>query len=249
MSLADLHATTKVAVRLLAALEEDRYEELPPLAFTRGFVKSVAWELGLDPAPLLRAVESAMSKAGRRSPQGAPLEVAVIPAARTSSRRRGLAAAAVVMLLLTVAAAYSIYRQMQAFDLPFPAAVTPAAEPLPAPEIPGPAATTPPSSPAATLRAASSPPAGAPPQTAAGSGGTVTVEVSATGRSWIRVVARDTLLYEGFITAGQRRRWQSVGPVTVRVGNAGAVSLSVNGRVLGVVGRSGEVVERTFNGE
>ncbi len=249
MSLADLHTATKVAVRLLAALEEDHYEELPPIAFTRGFVKSVARELGLDPVPLLRAVESAMGAAARTKPAVASLEVAVVPAARRSGRRRLLAVAGAAAIFLAAAVSYSVYRQVREFDLPFPTAVTPSPEPVSPAASPQAAPSPQVASPAQPATAASPPTADIGSQAGAGAGGSVTIEMSATGRSWIRVSAGGRLVYEGFIGAGQQRRWQASGPVTVRLGNAGAVALTVNGRALGVIGGSGEVVERTFGGE
>ncbi len=41
-------------------------------------------------------------------------------------------------------------------------------------------------------------------------------------------------------------RWQSRTPISLRAGNAGAITVIVNRSVLGVYGRPGEVVDRTF---
>jgi hypothetical protein len=78
------------------------------------------------------------------------------------------------------------------------------------------------------------------------SGTAITLDVEATGRSWILIVADDTVIYEAFVTAGDRRRWEAKTSMMVRVGNAGVVSLTVNGRSIGPLGASGEVVSRTF---
>ena len=48
------------------------------------------------------------------------------------------------------------------------------------------------------------------------------------------------------MTPGETRRWQSTGPMTIRIGNAAAVVVTVNGRAVGTLGRRGQVVSRTF---
>src|SRR5512137_354011 len=39
--------------RVIEALEAEAYDRLPGPAFTKGYIRSVAKELGIDPAPLL----------------------------------------------------------------------------------------------------------------------------------------------------------------------------------------------------
>jgi cytoskeleton protein RodZ len=51
----------RISLRQLVAIEADRYEELPGPVFVRGFIKNYARLLNLDPAPLLRSLESALS--------------------------------------------------------------------------------------------------------------------------------------------------------------------------------------------
>ena len=49
LTIADLHRTTKIGVPVLTALEEGNITRLPATIFTRGFLKSYAREVGLDP--------------------------------------------------------------------------------------------------------------------------------------------------------------------------------------------------------
>lgn len=53
ITIEQLAATTKIKDRILAALEEDRYDETPPLPLVRGFVKNIAVELKLRPSEAL----------------------------------------------------------------------------------------------------------------------------------------------------------------------------------------------------
>lgn len=53
VSLEDLASAIKVRVGLLKALEEGRFEGLPPPIFVEGYLKAYAHHLGVEPAPLL----------------------------------------------------------------------------------------------------------------------------------------------------------------------------------------------------
>jgi cytoskeletal protein RodZ len=68
MGLEELASATKVRVTLLRALEEGRFEALPPAVFVEGYLKVCARYLGADPA---RLVERYRNLAGVR-PEGTP---------------------------------------------------------------------------------------------------------------------------------------------------------------------------------
>jgi cytoskeleton protein RodZ len=54
-------------------------------------------------------------------------------------------------------------------------------------------------------------------------------------------------VFEGFLNAGDRQTWQAKRSLTVRVGNAAAVNIALNGKPLGPLGSSGQVYEHTFS--
>lgn len=58
LDLDQLALLLKVPLRKLEALEADRYEQLPGIAFVRGLAMSVARQLGIDPQPVLAALPS-----------------------------------------------------------------------------------------------------------------------------------------------------------------------------------------------
>ncbi|HXF82165.1 MAG TPA: DUF4115 domain-containing protein, partial [bacterium] len=60
--------------------------------------------------------------------------------------------------------------------------------------------------------------------------GGVTVELRANGESWIRVTADGETAFQGVVGPGTVRRFRGDRRVTVRVGNAPAVEVIVNGR-------------------
>lgn len=57
LSIKDVSTSTKINAGVLKALEEGRLEDLPPRTFTRGFVRSYAQYLKIDPTPLINSFE------------------------------------------------------------------------------------------------------------------------------------------------------------------------------------------------
>lgn len=74
----------------------------------------------------------------------------------------------------------------------------------------------------------------------------VSLVLSATGRSWLRVTADGVRVFEDVVRAGETRQWTARRLIQIRAGNAGAVDLTVNGRRLGVPGRVGQIAALAF---
>jgi cytoskeletal protein RodZ len=239
LSLAELQARTKIRARYLSALEEERFADLPPYPFARGFVHAVALELGLDPAPLVDRLTAAIGPGDQRAAGWQRLDSALEPAVRPSRLRRLATWAITVVVVVGGAAAIYLAQQLRELGRPAAPPVPPAAAPVPAPDVPVEAAAVAPSP-----EARGAPPAGSP--AAPPGGGAVAVDLAATGRSWLRVVADGQEVFVGFIADGERRRWEARESLVVRLGNAGAVTVTVNGRSLGPLGGPGEVVTRVF---
>jgi hypothetical protein len=66
-----------------------------------------------------------------------------------------------------------------------------------------------------------------------------------TETSWLRVTVDGTVVLEGTLPPGSANSFTGK-TADVRVGNAGGVRIAVNGRPLGRLGASGDVVERRF---
>jgi len=74
----------------------------------------------------------------------------------------------------------------------------------------------------------------------------VTVEVVAADRAWLRVVADGHTVYDGALAAGERKSWEGRHQVILSTTNAGALEVAANGRPLGRLGRPDQVMERSF---
>lgn len=239
LSLADAERLTKIRGAHLAALEEERFEALPPRPYAKGFVRVYARLLGLDAEALVAAVES------RLPPEVAPplsraVEIPLEPAEPPSRWRRILVYAMWIILGVAVYFGYVGYTQFREFVRTGPAP-TPAGRPFedvratPRPAVVAPL-------PTATPPATPLPPA--PPGAVPGEG--VTLVLSTSGTSWIRVVADGERRFQGILDAGEARTWTAARELVIRIGNAAAVELTVNGRALGTLGGPGEVVELRF---
>lgn len=95
VSLEELSQTTRIPLRHLSNLEDDRLERLPGDVFVRGFLKSYAKAVGLVPADVLRRFEGQSRPSVE--PSAAPLAGVVGP---ERGRRFGLAIALVIIVIL-----------------------------------------------------------------------------------------------------------------------------------------------------
>lgn len=246
LSLADAERLTKIRAFYLAALEEERFHLLPPRPYATGFLRAYARLLGLDPESLVAAVDARLPPATGAG-LGQAVEVPLEPAAPPSRLRRLFTYALWALALLAIFLAYVGYIELREFCQtgPCPAFLSPAPpraplkEPAGRGEDPGlpPPPTTAPASPPPEA-----PPSAAPEPQAAG----VSVSLTASGTSWLRVTADGQRVFQGFVHAGDARTWTAERELLIRIGNAGAVELTVNGRPLGVLGELTEVVERRF---
>jgi hypothetical protein len=77
----------------------------------------------------------------------------------------------------------------------------------------------------------------------------VTVEVRLSEPSWLSIVADGKSLYEGIATKGVQKTWSAQENLVIQTGNAGAVSLAVNGDAPVVAGATGAVKTFTLTSE
>lgn len=93
VSIEELAQTTRIPLKMLLRIEEDRFEDLPGEVFARGFIKSYARALGIDSEPLLATYGNGRVK------EEAPAPItAITPPER--GRRFGIAIALVILLIL-----------------------------------------------------------------------------------------------------------------------------------------------------
>jgi len=85
-SLEDLSRTTRIPVRVLASLEEERFEEWPREVFVKGFVRSWCQATDLDPGVAMPLLQEALQ---HRVPASAPSPTPIPILPVTGAHRAG----------------------------------------------------------------------------------------------------------------------------------------------------------------
>ncbi len=228
-SLLDAEEATKIRARYLEALETEKYEIIPGTAYVKGFLQTYAKNLDLNPGMILALYKS--SEASKEIPS-----LSMPP---TSSPTRPIwwrPAAVVIMALLAISAVIAIARWSQP-PSQAPIAFTPA----PLPSAPN-QSTDPSNNPSNT------PSTPAQPQTPSNS-----VDIPMTEGliaqlvfsqpCWLVVKTDGKLALEGEFTLGTTKELKALDKIEfVTVGNAGGISVTLNGKVLPSMGNSGQVV-------
>lgn len=260
MSLREIADSTRISLRYLEALEEERFDVLPAHVFARGFLREYARVVGLDPDEVVNAY----LLVARR---GAPEEEAPPRPRRRLSSPWGygllLAAAMVVLLGVAVVLSFWAERRVQERGSPPPSVVpmatasaVPATLPDPvddlgeAPAIPAPEEVPPDGSAAAggeplppsgeAVRGGSS--AGPPAENAAVFSAPLVVEIRFRDDCWVeaRVDGRrrpGELRVGGESVLLEAEQW-----VELTLGNRAAVEVLANGRRVEMPATPGNVV-------
>jgi cytoskeleton protein RodZ len=246
----------KISRRMLDAIEADQYERLPGGVFAKAFVRQYAGMLGLDGDELANQVQRAMAPPSsfdaeeRTKPAVTPIEVPRVEEWTSlgdrGSRQSGSlpAAALVVAAMLICSAVYAWLQRPRTAPAahvaqpPHQTQTEPA--PTPAPQVATPpvqtAQITPapvPAAPSAATPAASTQPDTPP--------GPVHVEMAADDAVWVLVRVDGKFAYTGVIDPGARKIFDGTKDVQVRLGNAGGMNISLNGKPIGSAGPKGQV--------
>lgn len=72
------------------------------------------------------------------------------------------------------------------------------------------------------------------------------VEVEVFQKCWMEVTGDGRLLYSGILMPGEHKMWSAERYVRIHAGNAGGIRIYYNGEDLGIPGRPGQVIRKTF---
>ncbi len=220
-SIEEVSQRVRLAPRQITALEANDFAALPGMATVRGFIRSYAKLLGLDPEPLVAML------AHEPNPAFEPMVVRrPLPASGFSTRRysppmmhrrgaRRLASLAAVILMFVGTLAFIAYRNDWVQLPSLPAAEGPAAD-VTAPAV-----------------LPAQPAAGEAEQGVAAQAGGV-LELKAREDSWVEVIAvnGERKLLSKLMKAGSTELVEVGEPVVLLVGNAAGVDASLRGDAL-----------------
>lgn len=218
LSIEEVARATRVGSRYLEALEGNRWPQLPAPAFTKGFIRAYCQALGEPPDEAISRYTAALSKLHPPAP---------VPPVTSASRRRARGPVLVSALLL-IAFGLGLYlvsggrqeRPTSELTTPVPPAVKVSAQPIPTEPSP-------PVSPMALQADAQA-----------------RLVARTTEPTWVRVRLDNARVIEELLPAGATREWRSDQRFVLTIGNAGGISLELNGRLLPPLGARGAVIQQ-----
>lgn len=249
MKLQEVSAATKISVAKLQAIERDDVESLPGGIFTRGFVRSYAEAVGLDPRDTLAKFETRFPDQSSVATLHATIEGRANQ--EFVKRQRTVKGAGWIALVAAALAVWVLAGVMpDDRDQPPPGGTASGgAEPANAPgfdPVPPPA---PPRSPSlAPPRSLSPAPSESerrsdPPPAAAGDSAVLTMEIVPTLDCWVQAAADGDRVISRLLRAGERETIVAQGAIELRIGDAAACAFTINQRPGRALGGSGEVVD------
>src|SRR5215831_1199731 len=225
ISLDQIAHETRISTRFLAAIENEDFQVLPGGVFNRGFVRSFAEAVGLDP-------DQAVADYERLSSVTQPNDVLASATADPPKGERNLYPVAVAVLAIAVAIFYFFTREsvptIQSGNpkIAAPAGSAPApaqpATPAPATQAPNPAVSSEPepSSPSVKTQV-------------------ITLDIQALEKTWIKVAADGNSANPGeVLEPGMTRKFTAENSLHLSVGNAAGLTLKINAMPVKPLGKS-----------
>ncbi len=231
LTTAEVAETTRIRRTLVEAIEADDYRLCGGDVYARGHIGTLARTVGLDPAPLLAEFDA-------EHVDTAPTATRVFEAETGSAAERSRpnwAAAMAVALVLVVGIGVWQLASRPTTPREIMTGVVPSVSATPTPS------TEPTSS--ATPEPSNSDIAEVPDE------GVTVVITAVGGQSWISANEGNRQVFQGLLEEGQSETFSDDLKVSLVVGNAGAVTLTVNGNDLGSPGGNGDVSRLTFTPE
>ena len=224
-----LSTTTSIRPSLLKEFENNNFIHAGGDAYARGHLRNIARALNIDPEILLKQFDEEHAQA-KRAIHDQLVEnsatIAMPERKKLTNKQLAIYSGIGIILLLLTSVVVNSLKQSASAPKPKPSA---SASPTKSAEL----------SASPTVEQSAN-------TYSSGSGVMVKLE-AATGSSWLFVSdAAGTTLYSGRASQGQVFEFSSTETVNLRIGNAGAVKLTVNGKEVSPLGVDGEVVNVSY---
>jgi len=215
LSLEEVSRATRVGQRYLKALETDALDTLPAPVFAKGFIRAYCQALGEPPDEALARYQELVGEPVRSA-------TPAIQPRRPEARGRG---PVLISLVLLIILGLSLFIVTLALQRRTERVARPAAPPLPLPVAPAVAAG--PGSPDSAKAAEDRP---------------VRLVARTSEPTWVSVQTDDGRVFTELLPAGATREWISPKRFILTIGNAGGITLELNGQLLPPLGARGAVV-------
>ena len=216
ISLEKIAEETRISRRFLEAIEKEELHILPGGIFNRGFIRTFAERIGIDPDAAVSEYEQ-LIKIQDAEQQIAPAES---PAQKAE---RNFYPLVVGTLVLAIIIFYIVTRNS---GVPVQTA-TPSAVALPEQ----------PAAPPLTSSVETAPEPAPPPVTF------IALEIEALEQTWIKVIADGSEPQEALMEPGNTLRFTAQTSLTIKIGNAGGLAIKLNDQKMKSLGGTGQVRE------
>ena len=228
LSIEDLAKATNIPVTLLREMENDNFKKCGGETYARGHLRNIAAKLGIDERIFLDLFETevtAPAKPIREMLNENNVTMSYQEPKRISWKVLAAGSAAVLILFAGVQFFFSNVDNGNEPEIFIATSATPSQEAVES-VAPSTAAT---------------------PEITDG----VNVElVASRGTTWLLATNENgEVLFSGQIRQGSSKSFSEATQVNLRVGNAGGVDISVNGKDVGSIGANREVVNLTYNAD
>ena len=228
LSIEDLSASTNIRTALLKEIESDNFAHCGGETYARGHIRNIATKLGVDPLIFIAAFEDEQMHTDR-SMKELLVENSVMRQPEEARKVSWKVLATIsVSSLFIVGLAQIIISNTATVEIPEPIASISATE----------SATPSPEAVEATPTE----------QATVSTGEGVELVISATrAKSWLFVSdATGRTLFSGQMSRGSSKTFRTDVSLNVKIGNAGGVDLTVNGKKVDSIGVDGEVVSVSY---
>jgi cytoskeletal protein RodZ len=228
LSIEDLAKATNIPVTLLRDMENDNFKKCGGETYARGHLRNIAAKLGIDERIFLDLFETEVTAPAKPIREMLNENNVTMPyqePKRISWKVLAAGSAAILILFAGVQFFFSNVDYGNEPEIFIATSATPSQEAV---ESVAP-------SPAASAEIA----------------GGVNVElVASRGTTWLLATNENgEVLFSGQIRQGSSKSFSEATQVNLRVGNAGGVDISVNGKDVGSIGANREVVNLTYNAD
>jgi cytoskeleton protein RodZ len=241
LSAGDMAARLRLHVKQVRALESEDLARLPEAAYVRGFVRSYARSLGLDPAPLIDDLNSKIAPSPDSVVDGMTRPRGDYSPVRDAARERASRSLVLGLSVLALVALGAVgwYATRQTGTAPAAPSAATTAAPSVQPATPGGSPSTPDAgtteraTPAADGQPAVSPTEPAPAPSHPLSEGAALLSLSFSGPSWLEVIdASGKVLVSQVARAGDVFQPVGTPPLAVVIGDASRAAVTVRGEAM-----------------
>jgi len=228
LSIEDLAKATNIPVTLLREMENDNFKKCGGETYARGHLRNIAAKLGIDERIFLDLFETEVTAPAKPIREMLNENNVTMPyqePKRISWKVLAAGSAAVLILFAGFQFFFSNVDNGNESEILIATSATPSQEAV----------------------ESVAPSTAASPEIAGG----VNVElVASRGTTWLLATNENgEVLFSGQVRQGSSKSFSEVTQVNLRVGNAGGVDISVNGKDVGSIGANREVVNLTYNAD